>query len=145
MLYLKGGIYSDTDTTLLKDPARWGQGAKLWRDGAGWLDSASLDRLEAGEEASQVLPPPSIVVGIEADVGDREDWYDWWPRPVSLLLALPSFHRPGMKTDGRCKSSNGPWLLLRSILSHSLLCFESSTLQGRLWIGLIRTPKRSSD
>lgn len=83
MLFLKGGIYSDTDTILLKDPLRWGRGTKLWREGAGWLDPASSDRLEAGEPADTVLSPPSIIVGVEADVGDREDWYDWWPRPVS--------------------------------------------------------------
>lgn len=27
-----------------------------------------------------------MVVGIEADVGERDDWNEWWPRPVSPLL-----------------------------------------------------------
>jgi hypothetical protein len=26
-----------------------------------------------------------VVVGIEADVGERDDWNEWWPRPVSHL------------------------------------------------------------
>jgi hypothetical protein len=27
-----------------------------------------------------------VIVGIEADVGERDDWNEWWPRPVSPLL-----------------------------------------------------------
>jgi len=83
LLYLEGGIYSDTDTTLLKPPGRWGDGPRLWRDGAGWLEPGQLDRLAAGENINDIIGPPSIIVGIEADVGSREDWNDWWPRPVS--------------------------------------------------------------
>jgi hypothetical protein len=26
-----------------------------------------------------------VIVGIEADVGERDDWNEWWPRPVSPL------------------------------------------------------------
>jgi alpha 1,6-mannosyltransferase len=85
ILLLNGGIYSDTDTTLLKPPSSWGRGAKLFRDGAGWVDEASLERIEAGEDVETVLGEPSVVVGIEADVGGREDWFDWWPRPVCFL------------------------------------------------------------
>ena len=85
ILLLEGGIYSDTDTTLLKAPSNWGRGARAWRDGKGWLDQASLDRLEAGEKINAILGPPSVVVGIEADVGGREDWHDWWPRPLQIV------------------------------------------------------------
>ena len=46
------------------------------------MDDASLKRIEAGERAEMVLGTPSVVVGVEADVGGREDWHDWWPRPV---------------------------------------------------------------
>lgn len=28
---------------------------------------------------------PSIIVGIEQDVGDRVDWHDWYPRPLGLI------------------------------------------------------------
>ena len=80
--FLEGGIYTDTDTKMLKTPSHWGNGARLWRDGAGWMDDASLKRIEAGERAEMVLGTPSVVVGVEADVGGREDWHDWWPRPV---------------------------------------------------------------
>jgi len=47
------------------------------------MDDVSRSRIEAGEKVDDVLGRPSVVVGVEADVGDREDWYDWWPRPVS--------------------------------------------------------------
>lgn len=104
LLFLEGGIYTDTDTTLLKSPGHWGQGARLWRDGAGWLESAQLDRLAAGESPDDVLGPPSVVVGVEADVGGREDWNDWWPRPVSLNPSQVDF------ADWRCKLCNGQWL-----------------------------------
>jgi alpha 1,6-mannosyltransferase len=89
LLLLEGGIYSDTDTKRLKPLSEWGRGARLWKDGHGWLygnDSGvelGNELLEIGIEA---LGPPSVVIGIEADVGDREDWHDWWPRPVGLVL-----------------------------------------------------------
>jgi len=91
LLYLEGGIYTDTDTTLLQSPRAWGQGVKLWRDGAGWIEPEDTARIAAGEKTEDVLGPPSVIVGVEADVGDRVDWNDWWPRPVSCLYlhALP--------------------------------------------------------
>jgi alpha 1,6-mannosyltransferase len=67
----------------LKSPSSFGHGAKLWRDGAGWLDDASLQQIADGDAVDAILGKPSVVVGIEADVGNREDWFDWWPRPVS--------------------------------------------------------------
>ena len=70
LLLLEGGIYTDTDTNLLKPPSVWGAEAKLWRNGAGWLSSDSLDRLEKGETQTSVLGEPSVVVGIEADHRD---------------------------------------------------------------------------
>ncbi len=36
-------------------------------------------------DAEGGLPPPSVIVGIEADVGDRADWHDWWPRPLQIV------------------------------------------------------------
>ena len=57
----------------------------IWKDGDGWLDPAPRDRLKDGESSDMVLGKPSVVVGVEADVGTRADWADWWPRPVSLL------------------------------------------------------------
>jgi alpha 1,6-mannosyltransferase len=90
VLYLEGGIYTDTDTTLLKSPTAWGRDAQLWRDGAGWLEPAEIDRIAEGENAEDVLGPPSVIVGIEADVGNRADWNDWWPRPVSVASIFNS-------------------------------------------------------
>jgi alpha 1,6-mannosyltransferase len=84
MLLVEGGIYSDTDTRLLQPPSKWGQGATLWADGKG-LSKQEKARIAAGEEWEEVLGPPSIIVGVEADVGKREDWHDWWARPVSSL------------------------------------------------------------
>ncbi|KIR35769.1 alpha 1,6-mannosyltransferase [Cryptococcus deuterogattii CA1014] len=81
LLLLRGGIYSDTDTVLLKSPSHWGQGARLWNDGEGWLTEDQKKRLEEGAQIEEVLGKPSVIVGLEADVGDREDWHDWWPRP----------------------------------------------------------------
>lgn len=83
LLLLRGGIYTDTDTYMLRHPSWWGEGAKLWRDGEGWLSAEERARLRDGENVYDVLGRPSVVVGIEADVGGREDWHDWYPRPVS--------------------------------------------------------------
>jgi alpha 1,6-mannosyltransferase len=82
LLLLNGGIYSDTDTSLLKAPSHWGSGATLWRNGAGWLADEDKARIDAGEDFNKVIGKASVVVGVEADVGGREDWFDWWPRPV---------------------------------------------------------------
>ena len=92
LLVLEGGIYTDTDTVLLKSPSHWGQDAKLWRDGAGWLDGSSLERIQAGDSPNDVLGPPSVIVGVEADVGEREDWHDWWARPVSRVERSRAFN-----------------------------------------------------
>ncbi|KAJ9108941.1 hypothetical protein QFC21_000263 [Naganishia friedmannii] len=88
LLLLEGGIYSDTDTKRLKPISEWGSGARLWKGGRGWLHGNDSG-VELGEELSGIgideLGPPSVVIGIEADVGDREDWHDWWPRPVQIV------------------------------------------------------------
>lgn len=89
LLLVEGGIYSDVDTMLLRPPSLWGQGARLWKDGDGWLDNASRVKIMGGQDWEEVLGPPSLVVGIEADVGGREDWFDWWPRPVSKPAVQP--------------------------------------------------------
>jgi hypothetical protein len=81
LLLVEGGIYSDTDTRLRKPPSRWGQGATLWSEGKG-LKKEEKARIAAGEKWEEVLGPPSVVIGIEADVGERDDWNEWWPRPV---------------------------------------------------------------
>ncbi|KAJ9125297.1 hypothetical protein QFC22_000253 [Naganishia vaughanmartiniae] len=88
LLLLEGGIYSDTDTKRLKPISEWGSGARLWKDGRGWLHGSN-GGVGLGDELLGVgideLGPPSVVIGIEADVGDREDWHDWWPRPVQIV------------------------------------------------------------
>lgn len=38
---------------------------------------------ERDREMDRLLGRARVVVGIEADVGEREDWAEWWPRPVS--------------------------------------------------------------
>ncbi|TYJ52494.1 hypothetical protein B9479_006888 [Cryptococcus floricola] len=96
LLLLRGGIYSDTDTTLLKPPSKWGAPPTtpptLFNNGDGWLTPAQKARLERGEEQEEVLGRASVVVGVEADVGEREDWYDWWPRPIQIVQWTMSSH-----------------------------------------------------
>lgn len=87
LLLVEGGIYTDTDTRLRKPPSRWGRGATLWAGGKG-LTKDEQNRIAVGEKWEDVLGPPSVVVGVEADVGEREDWNDWWPRPVSPSESL---------------------------------------------------------
>ncbi|KAF8306361.1 hypothetical protein DL93DRAFT_2172122 [Clavulina sp. PMI_390] len=60
----EGGIYSDTDTLLLRDFSNWG--------------TTDPDERIKGNG------PASLIVGIEADVGGREDWHSWWPRPLQI-------------------------------------------------------------
>lgn len=88
LLYLKGGIYTDTDTSLLKNIADWGEDPDLYRQGRGWLFPEDREGEPTEEEKTELkrgLKRASVIVGIESDVGDREDWHDWWPRPVSRL------------------------------------------------------------
>ncbi|OCF33591.1 hypothetical protein I316_04664 [Kwoniella heveanensis BCC8398] len=87
LVLIEGGIYTDTDTQLLKSPSVWGWGTdpKLYKDGIGWLTDEEKKRIDEGEKADDVLGKASVVVGIEADVGDREDWNDWWPRPIQIV------------------------------------------------------------
>ena len=92
LLLVHGGIYSDTDTRLRKPPSRWGRGATLWANGKG-LKKEEKARIAAGEKWEEVLGPPSVIIGIEADVGERDDWNDWWPRPVSRFPVYASLRR----------------------------------------------------
>ncbi|WVQ95719.1 hypothetical protein IAU59_002818 [Kwoniella sp. CBS 9459] len=85
LLLVEGGIYTDTDTQLVKSPSVWGTGPKLYKDGIGWLTDDQKKRIEEGEKVDDVLGKASVVVGVEADVGDREDWNDWWPRPIQIV------------------------------------------------------------
>ncbi|WWC92083.1 uncharacterized protein L201_007037 [Kwoniella dendrophila CBS 6074] len=96
LILLEGGIYSDTDTTLLKSPSEWGKNPKLFHDGIGWLSDSQSERIKKNnEDVDDVLGKPSIIVGLEADVGDREDWFDWWPRPIQIVqwtITAAPFH-----------------------------------------------------
>ncbi|KAG9098154.1 membrane-bound alpha-1,6- mannosyltransferase Initiation-specific [Ceratobasidium sp. UAMH 11750] len=59
-----GGIYSDLDTVRLKPISKWGGGADF--------------------NGPEIINPPSVFVGIEADVANRRDWRKWWPRPLQI-------------------------------------------------------------
>jgi len=131
LLLVKGGIYSDTDTRLRKPPSKWGQGATLWADGKG-LSREEKARIAGGEAWQDVLGPPSIVVGVEADVGGREDWHEWWSRPVShsrdaqcLAARILGTYRTELIL--RSKSCNGQSRQPPHILSCYQRSFESST------------------
>jgi len=76
LILFEGGVYTDTDTRLLKPIGNWGRG---------WMDY----------EDTTGVGPPGVIVGIEADVGGRVDWHDWWARPVQICqwtLAGAPYH-----------------------------------------------------
>ncbi|KIJ45767.1 glycosyltransferase family 32 protein [Sphaerobolus stellatus SS14] len=66
LLLVEGGVYSDIDTKCLKSISQWGS------------DPDVKGELRGGEQ-------PGAVIGVEADVGNREDWHQWWSRPVQLV------------------------------------------------------------
>lgn len=114
LLTVHGGVYTDTDTQLLKAPSRWGRGADLWKGGKGWMSESNMARLETfsgapdeerDREVERLIGRAKVIVGIEADVGGREDWAQWWPRPV---CTMPSVR--GLSTNRYSfKSYNGLW------------------------------------
>jgi alpha 1,6-mannosyltransferase len=87
LLLLHGGIYTDLDTKLLKPIPTWGEDYDLYRQGRGWLYPSNREEVLTQGEVERwkkELGGASLIVGVESDVGDREDWNDWWPRPVSF-------------------------------------------------------------
>lgn len=52
------------------------------------------------EVKDEIMGGVRVVVGIEADVGAREDWADWYPRPVRRLLVHRSLAGLGLDTFG---------------------------------------------
>jgi hypothetical protein len=77
------------------------------------------------------LDVASVVVGVESDVGGREDWHDWWPRPVSAALAPYLDHCARQSDDPLApracsfKSYNGPSGQPLVIPSSSTFCLGS--------------------
>lgn len=69
VLLLEGGVYSDTDTICLRPIPQWGANPILL----------------PGQRKSLLKTPPSVIIGVEADVGMREDWHQWWPRPLQIV------------------------------------------------------------
>jgi hypothetical protein len=67
VLLMEGGVYSDMDTKCMKPIENWGTtDPKAWRK----------------QDKTSTLP--SMIIGVEADVGTREDWHD--VRSLSPLL-----------------------------------------------------------
>ncbi|GAA5996878.1 glycosyltransferase family 32 protein [Rhodotorula paludigena] len=66
VLAVEGGVYADTDVQCLQAVERWG-------DDVSWKG-----------ERPEGYAAPSLVVGVEADVGNRHDWHSWWPRPLQI-------------------------------------------------------------
>lgn len=88
IIYARGGIYSDVDTTLMKSLPDWaGNNYKFIEE----LVKDSKDRfVYSGPATSEEMPPaydmlntPGLVVGIEADA-DRPDWAQYFARRVQL-------------------------------------------------------------
>lgn len=65
---LEGGVYTDTDTICLKPISLWGQHPRDWE----------------GQQTFSRESKPSVIIGIEADVGDRVDWNSVCPRSLGL-------------------------------------------------------------
>ncbi|GAA5864619.1 hypothetical protein JCM3774_006017 [Rhodotorula dairenensis] len=66
VLAVDGGVYTDTDVECLKPIEQWGEDPDWW-------GSRPADYRE-----------PALIVGVEADVGNRHDWHEWWPRPLQI-------------------------------------------------------------
>ncbi|KAL8280405.1 hypothetical protein RQP46_007053 [Phenoliferia psychrophenolica] len=66
VLAVEGGVYADSDVHCLRPISTWG-------DDPSWDGNRPSD-----------YRPPSLIVGIEADVGNRHDWHSWWPRPLQF-------------------------------------------------------------
>ncbi|KAM0749756.1 hypothetical protein T439DRAFT_326636 [Meredithblackwellia eburnea MCA 4105] len=66
ILAVEGGVYADSDVSLIRPFWEWG-------DNPSWNGKRPVD-----------YRPPSFIVGVEADVGSREDWHQWWPRPLQF-------------------------------------------------------------
>lgn len=56
---VEGGVYTDTDTSCLKAIDQWGRNPRL----------VLPDHPRSKGE-------PRVIIGVEADVGTREDWND---------------------------------------------------------------------
>jgi len=67
VLLIEGGIYSDMDTILLRPIPYWGNNPDLVKG------------------TTKPTGPPSLFVGVEADVGERADWHSWWSRPLQIV------------------------------------------------------------
>lgn len=83
---------------------------------------------ERDREVDRVLGRARAVVGIEADVGDREDWAEWWPRPVSCCTCELGLSRASEADSNSYRSYSGPWLWRRIILLHYPPCSEYCTI-----------------
>ncbi|GAA6060301.1 hypothetical protein JCM10212_002942 [Sporobolomyces blumeae] len=66
VLAVEGGVYADTDVECMKPVDDW-----------------ALDVSWEGIPPDD-YEPPSCIVGVEADVGDRKDWHKYWPRPLQF-------------------------------------------------------------
>lgn len=66
VLACNGGVYADTDATCLKPFERWSRDP------------------EHPQTVPVAFTTPALIVGVEADVGDRLDWHEWWPRPLQI-------------------------------------------------------------
>ncbi|EGG12653.1 family 32 glycosyltransferase, partial [Melampsora larici-populina 98AG31] len=86
-LLIVGGVYSDMDTRCLKPIETWMEChlsdhqeiENNFTKNETTVEKSLLDWTYKGTEK------PSVIVGIEADVGDRADWEEWWPRPIQLV------------------------------------------------------------
>ena len=84
VLATEGGVYADSDVHCLRPISTWGDDPS-WN---GRRYSISFPCLITTVDLDFRRPddwsPPSIIVGVEADVGNRHDWHTWWPRPLQF-------------------------------------------------------------
>ncbi|KAG8749362.1 membrane-bound alpha-1,6- mannosyltransferase Initiation-specific [Ceratobasidium sp. 428] len=117
LVMVEGGIYSDLDTVRLKPISKWGEGADF--------------------NGPELTNPPSVIVGIEADVGirgARVDWHKariWWPRPLQIAqwtFAAAPFHPILIDTIRRVHH-------ITAKVDASELKSETSNLTETQWVG----------
>ncbi|KAF0274307.1 hypothetical protein FOG51_00758 [Hanseniaspora uvarum] len=88
IIYARGGIYSDVDTTLMKSLPDWAGNnyqfiEEMVKNPADRFKYKGPDTTEEMPPAYNMLNTPGLVVGIEADA-DRPDWAEFFARRVQL-------------------------------------------------------------
>ncbi|CAI4062434.1 hypothetical protein N7582_002133 [Saccharomyces uvarum] len=85
LLFARGGVYSDMDTTLLKPIESWPSQNKSWMNNIINVNTPiPYKNLKVSPVMDgKIQQQPGLVIGIEADP-DREDWSTWYARRIQF-------------------------------------------------------------